>query len=61
MNLGVVLKDWRWSNKMDLRTAAKIFGISAATLMRIEMGYDPSGATLAKILIWLMTQRKEKA
>lgn len=55
MNLGKVLKDWRWANKMNLREAAKIFGIGAATLMRLEQGYNnPDGTTLAKILTWLM-------
>lgn len=54
MNLGIVLKNWRWATKMDVRTAAKLFHISPATLSRIERGENCDGETLSNILIWLL-------
>lgn len=50
MRLGAVLRKWR----LDLRTAGKQMGISAATLLRIESGRDMDGQTFAKIFRWLM-------
>ena len=60
MKLGVVLKKYRLMMELDLRTLAKEMGISAATLMRVEMGHQPSGETLSRILIWLMSNAKHR-
>ena len=54
MKLGEVLKKWRLMKEYDLRTTAKMMGIGAATLLRVEMGHSPGGKTLARILTWLM-------
>jgi len=54
MKLSEVLREWRWAKKINIRTAAKDFGISAATLSRIERGNDVEGNVLAKILRWLL-------
>jgi len=40
-------------SEMDLRSLAKEIGIGAATLMRIEMGHEPSYTNFKKILDWL--------
>lgn len=62
MYLSEVLRRWRLMSELDLRTAGKIIGISAATLMRIEQGHDPTGETLIKILIFLFSKKgKENA
>lgn len=45
--------------ELNLRTAAKQMGISAATLLRIEQGRGMDGRTLAKILAWLMEEAKD--
>lgn len=52
MKVGEVLKQWRLASKINVRDAAKIMGISAATLSRIERGENCDGHTLAKILTW---------
>lgn len=56
-NLGVVLKKYRVMTEIDLRELAASFGISAATLLRIETGEAmPTGDTLMKIFNWLMAR-----
>jgi len=57
MKLGIVLKKYRLMMEMDLRALAKEMGIGIATLMRIEMGHDPSYSTFKKILDWLSSSR----
>ncbi len=54
MRLGKVINKYRLMMELDLRTLAKEIGISAATLMRVEMGHQPGGKTLSLILFWLM-------
>lgn len=54
MRIGTVLRRYRRVEDMDLRTMAKQLGISAATLMRVEIGHDPEGQTLAKLLRWML-------
>jgi hypothetical protein len=44
-----------------LRGLGKEIGVSAATLMRLEQGRDPSGATLARILHWLLSAERRHA
>lgn len=55
MKLGKVLRQYRRMNDLSLRDQAKVFGIGAATLMRIEQGMDFDGKTLAKILNWILS------
>ena len=52
--LGKVLKDWRWANRMGVREAAKIIGLSTATLSRIENDHSCDSDQLAKILTFLL-------
>ena len=60
MNLGKVLKDWRWANKMSMRDAGKIWGLGAATVMRLEQGHDPDAKTFKKIFIWLLSEQNHR-
>ena len=54
MKLGNILKKWRIIEQITIREAGKQMGISAATLSRIENGETMDGATLAKILSWMV-------
>ena len=54
MRLGDVLAKWRWAAHITVRDAAKMIGISAPTFSRIERGEPMDGATMAKILKWLL-------
>lgn len=60
MRLGSVLRKWRLMCELDLRTAGKQMGLSAATLLRIEQGHDLSGVSLAKIINWLIVAKGAK-
>jgi transcriptional regulator with XRE-family HTH domain len=66
MKLGYVLRRYRVTSELTLRDVGKEIGIGAATLMRLEQGRDPDGATLTKVLMWLLraevtnSTRKEK-
>jgi transcriptional regulator with XRE-family HTH domain len=53
MKLGQVIRRYRVTSELTLRDVGKEIGIGAATLMRLEQGRDPDGATLTKVLIWL--------
>ena len=61
MMLGAVVKCYRVTNEMTLRQIGAEIGISAATLMRLEQGRDPDGATLAKVLTWLFQSENGNA
>ena len=55
--LGQVIRKWRILSDFTLRHAAKMIGVSPATLMRIEIGHHPDGVTLTKILFFLLKRR----
>lgn len=55
MKLGAVIRKYRVTSELTLREVGKEIGIGPATLMRIEQGRDLDGATLAKVLSWLMS------
>ena len=55
MRLGTVLADWRWANKISLRDAAKMIGISHHTLARFEKGLGVDGVRLAAIMTWMLS------
>lgn len=67
MKLGKVIRRYRVTSELSLRDVGKDIGIGAATLMRLEQGRDPDGATLTKVLMWLLRAeqangaRKERA
>lgn len=52
---GEMLRLYRTVRSQTLRELAPMIGLSAATLMRIEMGYAMDAATLLKVLAWLFT------
>lgn len=55
MKLGIVLRKYRVITELSLRQLAKEIGVGPVTLMRIEMGHDPSYTTFKRILDWLST------
>lgn len=54
MRLSEVLKRWRRMSDLTVRDAAKQMGIGFATLSRIENGGLMDGATLGKVITWLL-------
>lgn len=54
MKLGQVLKEYRWALRKNVRAMAKEIGLSHATLCRVERGENMDGATLARIISWLL-------
>ena len=56
MKLGEVIRQWRYITRVGVREVAKQIGTSAGTLSRVERGENPDGATLAKILVWLLSK-----
>lgn len=58
MRLGIVIRKYRLMSELGIRELAKEIGTSTATLSRIERGFPADGNTLAKVLVWLMTQEK---
>lgn len=52
--LGAVITAYRDSHRYGVRGLAKIIGISAATLNRIEHGKNCDARSLNKIWSWLM-------
>lgn len=64
MRVGKVIADYRYANRVGVRDAAKDIGISAATLNRIENGYDCDSISLIKIWGWLFadggTDKRQK-
>jgi len=56
MQLGIIIERWRWATRTSIRDAAKLMGISAATLSRIENGRQMDGAALAKIMRWMLSE-----
>jgi len=59
MRIGEVLKDWRLMEKMTLKEAAPLIGISLATLARIEKGDGMDGVTMWAILAFLFGEERE--
>lgn len=55
MRLGSVIRAWREQNRYGVREAAKLMGVSHATLSRIERGENMDGEVLAKLLRWLLS------
>jgi len=52
MRIGALIKAWREANRYGTREAAKIIGVSAATLNRVENERETSGTNMARIMIW---------
>ncbi len=58
VRIGIVLAKWRWAERLTLRVAAARMGVSFPTLARIEKGERMDGATLARVLTWLLAEAK---
>lgn len=56
MRLGSVIRIWRRASDLGVKDAARLFGISPATLSRLERHGRMDGKTLAKILRWLLSE-----
>lgn len=55
MRLGKIIKGWRDSQRLGIRAVAADIGISHGTLSRVERDENVDGATLIKILFWLLS------
>ena len=53
-NLSKLIAHYRLMERRTTRNLADIIGISASTLSRIERGEMMDGATLAKVLKWIL-------
>lgn len=56
LNVGPVIAAYRAQHRYGVREMAKIIGVSAATLNRIERGENCDGRILAKIITWLLSE-----
>jgi len=56
MKLGEVIRKWRQASDLTLKEASGRIGLSLATMSRVERGENLDGATLAKILCWLLAE-----
>lgn len=54
MNLGQVLSDWRWMQKLSKPEAAMVIGVPVSAINQLECGKDCHGGNLAIILRWLL-------
>ncbi len=57
-NLGAMLRAYRLLSDREQRGLAAEIGISAATLCRMEGGYQPDVGTLMKLLTWFLAVRR---
>lgn len=58
MRLGQILQKWRLMSDLTLREVAKLMKVSLPTVQRIEQGRQMDGETLAKVLMFLMSEAK---
>lgn len=57
MTLGKLIKLYRSVYALDIRTAAKMIGVSPATLSRIEHGKAVDQKTIVLLLLWLFESK----
>lgn len=61
LHIGTLLKIWRTQGeKIGLRDAARIIGVSYSTLSRIERGMNMDGKTMAHVLTFLLSSSLAK-
>lgn len=53
-HLGEVIRKWRLMSEITVRDAAKMIGINASVLCRLEAGDNVDGITLRRVLQWLL-------
>lgn len=51
--LGSLIKIWRATQGVNIRSLAVEIGLSAATLSRIERGHEMDARSFVKIMQWL--------
>jgi DNA-binding XRE family transcriptional regulator len=61
LRLGEVIRKWRLMSEVDLRKLAGDIGINHSTLYRIEKGEACDSRTLAKVIVWLLSEAKAHA
>lgn len=54
MQIGELVKAWRWREELSVREAAEKIGISHTTLSRIERGKPMTDEHLAVLLRWAL-------
>lgn len=58
MRVGEIIRAWRNHREITMRDAAKMIGISAASLCRLEAGmHTPDGVTILKLQRWLFDSK----
>lgn len=55
MRIGQIIADYRFTNRKGIREQAAEIGISPATLSRIENGKSCDGESMAKLILWLIS------
>lgn len=58
MRLGPILRGWMKHEEKSLRGLGKEMGVDQATLWRFMMGKNPDGATIAKIVRYILDKDK---
>jgi transcriptional regulator with XRE-family HTH domain len=60
MKLGDVLRAYRY-DRCNVRELAKEIGVPVSTLSRVENGHACDSRTLARILLWMLDDRRRSA
>lgn len=60
MKLGPILRGWMKHEEKTLRGLGNEMGVDQATLHRFMAGKNPDGATLRKIVCWLLSDDNKK-
>lgn len=55
MNLGDILRSWRYHHELTLREAARRIGVSVSVLDRLERGANLVEPTRSRLLRWLFS------
>lgn len=58
MRVGQFIKAWREKRDLTVRDAAPLFGLSIATLSRIERGGQMDAETQLKLIAYLFVEAK---
>ena len=58
--LGKLIANWRWAEKLTVRDAAEMIGLTPSTYSRLERGYSVDGGTLAIVLTWQLQAARSR-
>jgi transcriptional regulator with XRE-family HTH domain len=53
MMIGKVMANWRYIEKLNVRDAGAVIGISTSTFSRLERGFPIDGETMYRLMAWL--------